>query len=98
VVPPAIVLPPCFPDLVSGCEQVPKFTNYAVDFIETLDYIFASKPSDREPYGFLPIGEAPMPSDNLVKEYVAMPNECMPSDHVAIVCDFEWTKHNDRKY
>jgi hypothetical protein len=92
VFPPAVVLPSCFPTLVSGCKNVPPFTNYATDFIETLDYIFASVPSSQEPYGFRPKGEAPMPPEDLVKRYVAMPNEFMPSDHVALVCDFEWVK------
>jgi hypothetical protein len=57
-----------------------------------LDYIFASEPSVQEPFGFRPIGEAPMPPEELVKQYVAMPNKVMPSDHVALVCDFEWVK------
>lgn len=92
VYPPAIFLPSRFPNLVSGCLEVPPFTNYATDFIETLDYVFASSPSSQEPYGFRPKGEAPMPSEDLVKRYVAMPNEVMPSDHVALVCDFEWVK------
>ena len=90
--PPAVSLPSCFPTLVSGCLDVPPFTNYATDFIETLDYIFASEPSLQEQYGFRPKGEAPMPPEELVKRYVAMPNEAMPSDHVALVCDFEWVK------
>ena len=88
--PPTIVLPTCFPNLVSGCATVPAFTNYAVDFVETLDYIFASTPSGREKFGFKPLGEAPMPTEEMVKSFVAMPNEVMPSDHVAVVCDFEW--------
>eukprot|EP00985_Skeletonema_marinoi_P011781 scaffold5591_cov148-Skeletonema_marinoi.AAC.10 len=90
--PPAVVLPSCFPTLVSGCLNLPSFTNYATDFVETLDYVFASEPSVQEPYGFRPKGEAPMPSEEEVKQYVAMPNKAMPSDHVALVCDFEWVK------
>ena len=97
VYPPTIVLPSCFPNLVSGCLEVPAFTNYAVDFVETLDYMFVSEPSVREPFGFKPLGEAPMPAEEMVKSLVAMPNELMPSDHVAIVCDFEWaTNEEDR--
>ena len=91
--PPAIELPSSFPILASGCLEVPQFTNYAVDFVETLDYVFASKPSEREPFGFQPKGEAPMLTEDMVKKYVAMPNEAMPSDHVAVVCDFEWMKN-----
>jgi hypothetical protein len=92
ICPPAVVLPSCFPTLVSGCLNLPSFTNYATDFVETLDYIFASEPSMQEPFGFRPKGEAPMPPEELVKQYVAMPNKVMPSDHVALVCDFEWVK------
>jgi hypothetical protein len=87
---PTITLPTCFPDLISGCTTIPAFTNYAVDFVETLDYIFASEPSREEKFGFRPLGHAPMPSEEMVKNLVAMPNKLMPSDHVAIVCDFEW--------
>ena len=93
VQPTAIELPSSFPILASGCLEVPQFTNFATDFIETLDYVFASVPSEREPYGFKPKGEAPMLSEEMVEKYVAMPNEVMPSDHVAVVCDFEWVKY-----
>lgn len=92
VSPPAVVLPSCFPTLVSGCIKLPKFTNYATDFIETLDYVFASEPSVQEPFGFRPKGECPFPSEELIKQYVAMPNKVMPSDHVSLVCDFAWVK------
>mmetsp|Transcript_648 Transcript_648/g.1089 ORF Transcript_648/g.1089 Transcript_648/m.1089 type:complete len:139 (+) Transcript_648:513-929(+) len=77
-IPPVIELPSSFPTLASGCLRVPQFTNYAVDFVETLDYVFASKPSECEPYGFKPKGEAPMLTEDMVKNYVAMPNEVMP--------------------
>ena len=91
VCPPTISLPKCFPRLISGCKTLPAFTNYAVDFVETLDYIFASStPSslENEFIGFESLGEAPMPTEEMVMKYLAMPNELMPSDHVAIVCDF----------
>ena len=90
---PAIQLPSSFPILESGCHDTPNFTNYATDFIETLDYIFVSKPSTSDPFGFESKGEAPMPSEEMVKEHIAMPNEVMPSDHVSVVCDFEWVKN-----
>lgn len=88
---PAIQLPSSFPILESSCRDT-KFTNYATDFVDTLDYIFVSKPSTSDPFGFESKGEAPMPSEEMVKEHVAMPNEVMPSDHVSVVCDFEWVK------
>lgn len=33
ICPPAIELPSSFPILASGCLKVPRFTNYAVDFV-----------------------------------------------------------------
>ena len=88
--PPTISLPPTFPNLVSGCSEMPKFTNYAVDFVDTLDYIIASETSELEPFGFGQKRSAPMPVAEDVTKYVAMPNEVMPSDHVSVVCDLEW--------
>ncbi len=57
-----------------------------------MDYVLASEPSEDEPFGFKQIRSAPMPTEEDIKKYVAMPNECMPSDHVAIICDLEWKK------
>lgn len=92
--PPTISLPDSFPTLVSGCFKIPEFTNYAVDFAETLDYILASEPSATECYGFVPIRDARFPSTDEMKQFVAMPNEFMPSDHVSVVCDLQWRKYN----
>ena len=91
---PAIQLPASFPILESGYHTIPQFTNYATDFVETLDYIFVSKPSTTDPFGFESKGEAPMPSEEMIKEHIAMPNDFMPSDHVSVVCDFEWVKRS----
>eukprot|EP00591_Stephanopyxis_turris_P016083 CAMPEP_0195536940 /NCGR_PEP_ID=MMETSP0794_2-20130614/46978_1 /TAXON_ID=515487 /ORGANISM="Stephanopyxis turris, Strain CCMP 815" /LENGTH=808 /DNA_ID=CAMNT_0040670507 /DNA_START=406 /DNA_END=2832 /DNA_ORIENTATION=+ len=93
--PPPLVLPQSFPNLISGYRDMPKFTNYAIDFAETLDYVLASEPSEREPFGFRPKRWAPMPSEEEVTRYVAMPNEFMPSDHVSLVCDLEWTHYTN---
>jgi mRNA deadenylase 3'-5' endonuclease subunit Ccr4 len=90
--PPKIELPPCFPNLISGYVEIPEFTNYAVDFTETLDYILASEPASEEGVGFEASAAAPVPTSLEMKDYVAMPNEFMPSDHVSIVCDLKW-KH-----
>jgi len=89
---PSLVLPDTFPQLVSGCEKMPEFTNFAVDFVDTLDYILASEPSEGEAFGFIPTKSARMPMLEDVKQFVAMPNKCMPSDHVSIVADFAWCK------
>ena len=86
-----LVLPDAFPQLVSGCEEMPKFTNFAVDFVDTLDYILASGSSKDEKYGFVPKQSARMPTEEDVKQFVAMPNQFMPSDHVSVVADFEWS-------
>jgi len=87
VQPPSIVLPRSFPNITSGCPEMPRFTNYAVDFAETLDYIFVSECSDQEPFGFKPSKAAPMPK---AEEISPMPNEFMPSDHISLVCDLEY--------
>jgi hypothetical protein len=93
--PPQIRLPPSFPTLVSGYPEIPEFTNFAVDFKETLDYILASKPSETELYGLTPKDAAPTPTASMMKTYVAMPNEFMPSDHLSLVCDFQWQRYSN---
>jgi len=90
---PQLRLPPNFPKLVSAYPVIPEFTNYAVDFSETLDYILVSVPSPTERIGLLPVRAAPIPSAATVKAYEAMPNESMPSDHVSLVCDLEWGQY-----
>jgi mRNA deadenylase 3'-5' endonuclease subunit Ccr4 len=74
---------------------MPEFTNFAVDFEETLDYILASKSSEAEPCGLAPKDSAPTPTAEMLKTYVAMPNEFMPSDHVSLVCDFKWQRYSN---
>jgi len=74
---PQLTLPGSFPELVSGCEVMPEFTNFAVDFIDTLDYILASGLSEGESFGFVPKRSARMPASKEVKQFVAMvSNEC----------------------
>lgn len=92
--PPTISLPDSFPTLVSGCLKIPEFTNYAIDFVETLDYVLASEPSTTELHGFIPLRDARFPTTEEMKQFVAMPNEFMPSDHVSVVCDLQWRKYN----
>ena len=71
---------------------MPEFTNYAIDFIDTLDYILASEVSTIEPFGFRQKRSAPMPRVDDITKYTAMPNQFMPSDHVSVACDLEWNK------
>jgi mRNA deadenylase 3'-5' endonuclease subunit Ccr4 len=70
--PPFIQLPGSFPILQSGCKEMPKFTNYAPGFVDTLDYIFGSQASKNEIFGFQPKQSAPMPSIKDVERFVAM--------------------------
>ena len=93
--PPDIRLPRCFPNLTSGYPEMPEFTNYAVDFAETLDYILVSEAAPGEEFGFEVCDSAPLPSTSIMQKYVAMPNEYMPSDHVSILCDLKWKRHRD---
>lgn len=95
---PIITLPDSFPALISGCSTLPEFTNYAVDFVETLDYVIASEPSSTELFGFSSLRNAPFPSICDMKKIIAMPNEFMPSDHVSVVCDLEWVVHDSTRY
>ncbi len=78
------------PTWVYGYNDMPEFTNYAIDLAETLDYVIASSPSYDEEVGFDVVSSAPVPTKLEMKEYGAMPNENMPSDHVSIACDFKW--------
>jgi mRNA deadenylase 3'-5' endonuclease subunit Ccr4 len=87
---PQISLPSTFPRLVSGYPEIPEFTNFAVDFVETLDYIFVSQPSTVEPFGFIPFQAAPMPRRTDIEPFLGMPNENMPSDHASLICDLKW--------
>lgn len=73
----------------------PSPANFAVDFVETLDYVLASETSKNERYGFKPRKAAPMPNADEIERYIAMPNEFMPSDHVSVVCDLEWATNEE---
>jgi hypothetical protein len=75
VEPPCISLSSSFPQLESGYERIPEFTNYAVDFAETLDYIFAWKTFSADKVGFELIRSASIPDKEEMKEFLAMPNE-----------------------
>jgi mRNA deadenylase 3'-5' endonuclease subunit Ccr4 len=71
--PPSFIqLPGSFPILQSGCKEMPKFTNYAPGFVDTLDYIFGSQASKNEIFGFQPKKSAPMLSIKDVERFVAM--------------------------
>ena len=77
VPPPCIHLPDFFPQVVSGCQPNPPFTNFNLKYVETLDYVLASQPSEKDEFGFLPRRSAPMPSVKDVEEFVSMVRACV---------------------
>jgi mRNA deadenylase 3'-5' endonuclease subunit Ccr4 len=76
-------LPPSFPTFLSGYPTPPDFTHYIEAFICTLDYILVTNNFEVEKAGATPTRDD-------VRKFIAMPNECMPSDHVSLVCDLVW--------
>eukprot|EP00536_Pseudo-nitzschia_multiseries_P006350 jgi/Psemu1/286407/fgenesh1_pg.133_\ len=96
LVPPHIELPDSFPIVQSGCKENPPFTNFSLEFVDTLDYVLGSKNSQNELFGFEPKRSAAMPSIPDVKKFVSMPNELMPSDHVSLVCDFDLSQYDTK--
>jgi mRNA deadenylase 3'-5' endonuclease subunit Ccr4 len=88
--PPSVHLADSFPTLKSGYEEFPVFTHYISAFCDTLDYILTSQASETEEYGLVATNSAPMPSKEMIEKNTAMPNKEWPSDHVSLVCDFEF--------
>jgi hypothetical protein len=94
---PHLELPAHFPNLSSGYTSVPEFTNYAIDFAESLDYVLLSGVSSTEPYGLSSLTCAPVLKSRDMKQYVAMPNQSMPSDHISLVCDAVWSRFDGQE-
>jgi 2',5'-phosphodiesterase len=66
-----------------GC---PKYTNFTVGFADCLDYIFYQT-------DHLKVTQVvPLPSDEELQQHTAIPSVVQPSDHVALVADFEITR------
>lgn len=61
-----------------------KYSNYTPSFKHLLDYILVQRRH------FEVVRVAPMPSDELLSEFTALPSAVMPSDHVAIAVDLRW--------
>ena len=57
---------------------------------DTLDYILTSQASETEEYGLVATRSAPMPSKEEIEKNTAMPSKEWPSDHVSLLCDFEF--------
>ncbi|XP_058443291.1 2',5'-phosphodiesterase 12 [Malaya genurostris] len=66
-----------------GC---PKFTNYTVGFQACIDYIYYQCDSLR-------VNDVvPLPSEEELMAYDAIPSPVFPSDHIALVASFEWAQ------
>lgn len=64
-----------------GC---PKYTNYTVGFQACLDYIYYQCEALR-------VNDVvPLPSDEELMAYEAIPSPVLPSDHIALVASLEW--------
>uniref|UniRef100_A0A2M4CRH8 2',5'-phosphodiesterase 12 n=1 Tax=Anopheles darlingi TaxID=43151 RepID=A0A2M4CRH8_ANODA len=64
-----------------GC---PPFTNYTVGFAACIDYIFYQT-------DLLQVTDViPMPSEEELKMYEAIPSPVFPSDHIALVANLQW--------
>lgn len=69
----------CFKEIF---KKEPKFTNYTIDFKNTLDYIFVNK--------LIKINSALEDINNTItKKYKSFPNKDFPSDHILIASDIE---------
>lgn len=68
---------------ISAC-GTPEYTNYTGDFKGCLDYIFYRK-LNISLEGFVPV-----PVEKVLSEYVALPSEVFPSDHVALIAYWRW--------
>lgn len=62
----------------------PPFSNYTRDFKMTLDYIFVDADS------FSVAAVAPTPSEDVLKENVALPSVVFPSDHISLIVDIDF--------
>ncbi|XP_075211300.1 2',5'-phosphodiesterase 12 [Lycorma delicatula] len=70
-------------NLASAC-GTPKYTNFTVGFADCLDYIFYQ--TDR-----LAVKQViPMPSEEELRQHVAIPSVVFPSDHIALIADLCW--------
>ncbi|KAF5285475.1 hypothetical protein FQR65_LT13238 [Abscondita terminalis] len=69
--------------LGSAC-GTPKFTNYTAGFADCLDYIYYNTDN-------LEVTQiVPMPSNEELREHIALPSIVQPSDHIALVADLKW--------
>lgn len=72
-------------DLKSAC-GFPDYTHYAQHFFGCLDYIFY------EDCNLSIVQVVPLPTHEEVTCETALPNEKIPSDHLPLICTFEWNQ------
>ncbi|XP_055540860.1 2',5'-phosphodiesterase 12 [Wyeomyia smithii] len=69
-----------------GC---PKYTNFTVGFQACIDYIYYQSDA-------LHVNDVvPLPSEEELLAYSAIPSPVFPSDHIALVANLEWTHKLD---
>lgn len=61
-----------------------KYSNYTPSFKHLLDYVLVQRRD------FEVVRVAPMPSDEVLSEFTALPSAVLPSDHIAIAVDLRW--------
>jgi mRNA deadenylase 3'-5' endonuclease subunit Ccr4 len=69
---------------MSSAAGFPAFTNYTRDFKMTLDYIFVDTDS------LAVTAVAPLPTEEVLSEHVALPSIVFPSDHVSLIVDVDF--------
>ena len=62
----------------------PQYTNYTMSFKDVLDYIYI----DNDVLETVSI--APLPSENELSQYGAIPSKVFPSDHLLLGVDIRW--------
>lgn len=65
-------------------EEEPRWTNYTELFKGCLDYIM------HEPRGLRCVAVGDLPTERTLKQEVALPNSQIPSDHLPLMCRFEF--------
>lgn len=69
---------------IASAYGTPQYTNYTVGFAACLDYIFYETSK-------LNVTQlAPLPTEDELKQFSAIPSIVFPSDHISLVADLEW--------
>lgn len=69
---------------IASAYGAPQYTNFTVGFSACLDYIFYHT-------DLLKVSQlAPLPTEEELKQFTALPSIVFPSDHISLVADLEW--------